>query len=259
MKRILVPTDFSEYSEFAIHSAASLVKKYGGTIVLFHVLTKNESAEEAKSKFELLLSSGVLDGISHEYQVSDGEPIDAIITAYADLIVMGSKGAQGLKSFFIGTNAEQVSKQARFPVITVKGYTDLGAIKSIVYPTDMRKEQDLIIGEIKALQSFFDANLHLVKVYDDSVLKRKSVEDRIRKFAESHELEGFSVTARANINETEEILSFAEEMNADLIAMATHERHGLEKLIGGFITGGVINKSKTPIWTKSIDVVTTSL
>jgi len=252
MKKIVVPTDFSEYSQFAIDSAISLAKKSNGTVFLLHVLERNETKEMAESALNEFINTASFGEVKYHYEIISGDPVDAIVTSGADLIVMGSKGAKGLKSFFIGTNAEKVAKRSDCSVIIVKEATDLGEMKSIVYPTDMRKEQALIIEDIKALQQFYGANLHLVKVYDDAVLKRASIEDRLKQFAEKYHLVDYSVTAKSGLNEAEEILAFAKEVGSNLIAIGTHERFGLEKLIGGFITGGVINKSDVAIWAKKM-------
>ena len=131
MKRILVPTDFTEYSEFAIESAVGLAKKSGGKIVLFHVLKRQESEEEALQQLENSEAKSYFQSVPHEHEICRGNEIEAITSAKADVIVMGSKGAQGLKSFFIGTNAERIAKHSDSPVITVKDKTDLGNIKSI--------------------------------------------------------------------------------------------------------------------------------
>jgi nucleotide-binding universal stress UspA family protein len=38
MKRLLVPTDFSEQSAYAVDLACQIVKKTGGQVVVIHVL-----------------------------------------------------------------------------------------------------------------------------------------------------------------------------------------------------------------------------
>ncbi len=252
MQRIIVPTDYSKEAEYAALSAVSLAQKSGGIVIFYHVLEKTESREEAEEKLKQFSSSIEFQQVQIEYIISDGAPLDAIITAGGDLIVIGSKGASGLKSFFIGTVAEKVAKHSPCPVIVVKEATDLSNIRSIVYPTDMRQEQDQIIEDLKRMQKFYGANLHLLKVYDDAVLKRRTVEDKLRVFAEKSELEQFSVTGRSGVNEAEEIIDFATELNAGMIAIATHERFGIEKLLGGLISGSVINKARIAIWCKAI-------
>jgi len=74
----------------------------------------------------------------------------------------------------------------------------------------------------------------------------------MRLFADKHRLKDYSVTARSGINEIHEIIAFATEMKADIVAMATHDRNGLERLFGGIISGGVINEIDIPVWTKAI-------
>ncbi len=252
MQRIIVPTDLSEYSYYAIASAQKIAHKSGGSVTLLYIKSKGEDEAMAREKLDDFLTERALDDMADNHMISDGDEVDAIITAGGDLIVMGSKGAKGLKSFFIGTNAEKVAKRAMCPVVIVKETADLDDVKSIIFPTDMRTEQEQIIADLKALQAFYGAHLHLVKVYDDAVIKRRTVESRLREFAEKYGLTSYSVTGRSGVSEAIEIMDFATEMGADLIAIGTHERVGPEKLVGGFITASVINKSKTPIWAKTI-------
>ncbi|MDH5609473.1 MAG: universal stress protein [Cyclobacteriaceae bacterium] len=252
MKKIIVPTDFTGTSLFALKSAATLAKKSGGEIVSLHVAhSRNQSDEEIESKFSALKKEDpALNDLPISFKIKHGEAVKAITQEPGDLIVIGSRELHGLKGFFTRTFAEKIAKKAVCPVITLKAYADLSKVRSIVYPTDMRYEQESLIHDVKKLQHFYGANLHLVKVYDDKVIMRSTLEERLRKFAESYQFTDFSVTARANINEGEEIILFAKELGADMIAMATHNRRGLGQLVGGFITGRVIKGGNIPIWTK---------
>lgn len=251
MKTILIPTDFSEYSDFALTSVIPLARMNGSRVVLFHVLEKGEEPLKTKERLRELGEED-LNGIEHEYQLSSGDPIKAITSQKADLIVMGSKGAHGFTSFFKGTNAEKVAKSATCPVITLKEYQDLSRINQIIYPTDLRNEQEAILEDIKDLQKQYLAQLKIMKVFDSTLVTKDEVEKRLKGYAEFHGFTNFSVIARDNINEGDEILHYAEEINADLIAMGTHDRHGLAKLVGGYISGNVIKHAQTAIWTKVI-------
>ena len=252
MKRILVPVNFSQVSKDAVKSAATLAKKSGGDIVLFHVVEDAEIVAETREKAESFLAMRELDGIVCHYKQTTGDPIEEIVAQQLDLIVMGSEGAKGIENFFISTLSEEVSREADCPVINLKEFVDLGKVKSIVFPTDMRVDQGEIIDDIKALQSFYGAHLHLIKVFNDTLVLERDVKKRLEDFASFHGLTDYSVSARPNIDKSEEILEFAQELNASMIAMGIHDRHGLEKLLGGFIAKDVTNEGKIAIWTKVI-------
>ena len=120
MKRILVPTDFSEYSQHALEVAAILAKKYDAHLILFHmigisesVLSKSELEEEeeakyymqlAKKKFASVLDGTDLAGIDTEIIIQnlrDFSEVDKVAKEkQVDLIVMGSHGTSGIKAFF---------------------------------------------------------------------------------------------------------------------------------------------------------------
>jgi nucleotide-binding universal stress UspA family protein len=117
----------------------------------------------------------------------------------------------------------------------------------------MKREDEEILSDIKDLQDMFKANLHLVKAYDDSIVRSKEVEKRLREFAEFYAFQDYTVHARSGLDESDVIIRFADEINADLIAMATHDRKGINKMFGGFISGEVINTNHRPLWAKALN------
>lgn len=253
MKTILVPTDFSDHAMFATIAAAGLARKMDASIIIFHVLDEPEDTQEMSNKLDKVLSHSSLEGITHHYLQVQGDVIDEIAEEKVDLIVMGSEGASGLESFFIGTNAEKVAKKSNCPVFVIKTRTDLTRVKKIVFPTNMHKEDEMILNDIKELQRFYGAHLHLVKVFDDMITPESDVEKRLKDYAAFHEMRDFSVKAIPGVDEADEIIEYAESLNADLIALATHDRKGLDKIFAGHISGEVINESRIPIWAKSLD------
>lgn len=252
MKKILVPTDFSQTAGFAASSASTLAKKIDGEIIFFHVFEKEPDAD-AEEKLIKISKEAPFDKIRTSYEITTGNPTEKIIEKEVDYIVIGGVELHGLKGFFTHTVAEKVAKSAKSPVITVKQHTDLSNPKSIVYPTDMRGEQSSIIPYIADLQKLYKAHLHLVKVYDDDFILKKDLEKRLKDFAEFHGLSDYSVTAIEGSNEADEIQKFALELGASLIAMATHDRKGLGRLIGGYISGEILKESKIAILTKVVE------
>ncbi len=253
MKRILVPVDFSEVSKDAVRSAASLARKSKGDLVIFHVIETSKDSNELRQKIDDILSMRELQGIVVHYKQTAGDPIDEIVAQQLDLIVMGSEGAAGIENLVLSTLSEKVSRKAKCAVINVKKYVDLANINSIVFPTDMKTDQTSVIKDIKSLQSFYGAHLHLIKVFDDTWVLERDVKLRLEEFAKLHNLDSYSVSARPNMDQAEEILEFANEINAPMIAMGIHDRHGLGKILGGFISKDIINHGEIAVWTKVLD------
>lgn len=143
LKRILVPTDFSDHSQGSMNYGCSLAEKFGAELHVLHVLQDlvamvpepglafpppgdymQELEESATRSLEELpgdAGSG-LENIVRK--VRQGPPFLEIIR-YAqeneiDLIVLGTHGRSGLAHMLLGSVAERVVRKAPCPVLTVR-------------------------------------------------------------------------------------------------------------------------------------------
>ena len=254
MKRILIPTDYSNYADFAITSGAKLARKIVAEVTLLHVMEdETENKNKVDEQIEMVRSSNIFGDTPYKLQIVEGNPIRKIVDQKADYIVMGSHIENGMKGFFNPTNSERVAKQANCPVITLKHYLDLTEIRKIVYPTDMRNEQASFIPELVKLQELYDAELHILKVFEDGLVTETQIEKRLKDFAEFHKITNYKVRALPGMNEAVEISNYALDINADLIALLTHERNSFERWIGGYVSGSVIRQSHVGIYSKVIN------
>lgn len=145
VKRILVPTDFSEYSERALMYAGALAKESHGKIYLLHVINQgaqqyvtdyalspeitkrieNESivSTEAnlRSEGKKLSESG---GVEIVPLMKKGFPEDEILRVAQEknieLIVIANHGKTGLRRYPIGNVAEKVLRGSTCPVLLWK-------------------------------------------------------------------------------------------------------------------------------------------
>lgn len=278
MKKIIIPTDFSKEANFALESAYPLAQKTGAKIVMLNVIedphdysfntmgivgyTPEENIYIAQlirktgERMRSLVADPAFSGVAIEFDVKIGKTFDKITEMVndhkPDLVVMGSGGSSGLDEVFVGSNAEKLSRYSKVPVITVKSKRDLVNIKNIVYATNLMEEQEFIMEDLKALQKFYNAKLHVLKVFEPIWVNDQEVSERIQKFADYNKLENYTINTYKESDEAEGILAFAGKVGADLIAMATHPRKGLGVLLGGMISKNVINHTQIPVWTKSI-------
>ncbi len=131
-KRIVHPTDFSSASDAALELALTLTNEYDGELILLHVLDDPHLSEEedrctaakkqAMARLEELQRR--CDGVRCRFAVEVGPAAQTIVwyawTENADLIVMGTHGATGLKHTYIGSVAEKVIRRARCPVLVIR-------------------------------------------------------------------------------------------------------------------------------------------
>jgi len=141
ISHILVPTDFSPFSDLAIQNAAFLAEKFGAKMTIIHVLTLAEVnaltsqpgnpwenvvlniQNDMKEEFQKNAASCTL---SEEpaLEVAVGEPAEEIAKFAeengANLIVMGTHGRTGLASIFLGSVTIGVIKRTCLPVMVVK-------------------------------------------------------------------------------------------------------------------------------------------
>ncbi len=126
IETILCPTDFSEYSNFAIPYAVSLAKTYKARIILLHVTDLAVPNPEALlQKFpDPRFYHDDADKIHIEKIVGrDVEPENTIVRLaeeYSiDLIVIGTHGARGMRRVQIGNTVEEVVRRTATPVLTI--------------------------------------------------------------------------------------------------------------------------------------------
>ncbi len=275
MKRILVPTDFSECSYYAAEVAAQIAKKTGARVFLLHALevpqyssnepypTMSNTAEGifmmklVKQEYQKLISQDFFKGVDVA-EVVQWENVYDTITKQAeehdiDLIVMGSHGAKGAKEFFVGSNAEKIVRTAACPVITVKERHPDFAPKTLVYASSFYGETVNAFGEIKELIDLFKPEVHLLKVITPGNFEATDYSERLMKeFAEHHDLDNYSMNIYNEMTVERGIHEFANSRKADLLAMETHGRRGLAHFFRQSLAEDVANHTRLPLITMRI-------
>jgi len=135
IKRVLVPTDFSETSDAALKYGIGLARAFGAQLYLLHVpgeagvnfeadfpMVQFEAA--VRERVDMLVSPRDLITLRPEYALRIGVPADQIVH-YADdrdidLIVMGTHGRSGVAHMVMGSVAETVVRTAPCPVLTIR-------------------------------------------------------------------------------------------------------------------------------------------
>ncbi len=141
LDRILVPTDFSDYSRSALPYALVFAKHFGAEVMLLHVVYPHyyvtnpdyfssdygplldETRRLAKSDMAKLVRATSFGDVSFKTRIEEGHPVQNILEIAAewgaDLIVTSTHGRTGLAHVLIGSTAEQVVRYAKCPVLVI--------------------------------------------------------------------------------------------------------------------------------------------
>lgn len=195
----------------------------------------------------------VTDPPSIEFHTATGFPIEEVINRLVkkfavDMVVMGSKGATGLKRVLLGSNAVAVINNSVVPVVVIPENAAFAPLKRIVYATDMNSYRD----ETKTVALFarlFNAEVKILHVLRKDATKEIDAGSIVKELVEltSYEKITFEISRGEDI--TEAVDSFVSQTDADLLAMFTHHLDFYEKLFGRSVTRRLAFHSRVPLLT----------
>jgi len=277
MKKILVPTDFSKQANIATEVAADVARRSGAELILLHIVEEvtggsfNVEGEVASTNFEdrlfnhrlldkarkqlekAVLDPGIRD-VKADGLLRVGNPFHGIRTLLEqkkfDLVVMGTAGHTKLEEMLIGSNTERVVRLAKCPVLTIQKKPATTNFKDIVYATAMAKDEEVFSRIVRRTQQLYNSNIHLVRINTPGDFQRDyTVKDYMYRFAKKLGLKNYTISVYNDLSVEEGVIRFAESINADMIAMATHGRTGFAHVLAGSVAEDVVGHAKRPVLT----------
>jgi len=259
IRTILVPYDFSDCATDALRVAAKIARQTGAVIEVVHLYeqmtdfhTENQKLrEEIEERLEAVPHLPFLKGIElkkfmlRQLSLTEMFKNERLLTA--DLIVMGTHGATGLRGI-VGSNTQRIVRQAPMPVLVVKHHIEDLELKDVVFasnfsPADIEKFEAFL-----PLLDIFNPSIHLVKVNTPRVFERSEDSNKaIDNFLQRHPLKKYTATIYNDLSIEEGILNFAKGIDADMIAMATHGRTGFFQVVNGSLTEDIVNHTNFPV------------
>lgn len=268
--KILIPTDFSKLSNVAVQYAIGMAKQLDAEIILLHVVYIN-SPPQAFAEFKL---SQIIDKMTDNamedfetltkeikketgkklklsYEILKGFPVQDVIESFAqnnniDLIIMGTKGASGLKKLLIGSNATAVISKSKFPVIVVPEHACFNNIHHIVYATDMHS----VGKELESLLRFaqlFNSSIHLLHIVSPDSKKKPDERKLMEKLLNKYNYSKLSIHISFSDEIEEAIDEYITNVKADLLVMFTHKPTFFEKFFGMSVTREMAFHSWIPL------------
>jgi nucleotide-binding universal stress UspA family protein len=253
IKKILVPTDLSQNAENAMMYAFDLAKKSGARVAVFYSFDRYhtqdgtytdvfdlamESADNALEKHVAdALAKGSYSSVSYNLHTLPGgfmEGMKEIIDiADADLIVMGTKGATGLKEVWVGSNTVSVIEKIKLPIMVVPAEASLKGISKILFMTDLKPiNNDTALDMLSEIALLANAKVRIANVKDEG--EHSNWEERLERSRIGHVLgDGVkhSFHKIENKNVLEGISKYVENKgDIDMIALVTRKKNLFQRL-----------------------------
>lgn len=183
IKKIVLATDLSPRSKYALARAAQLAAQHQAHLTILHVLEElpkpwsrveiesivsmTKQMSEAETKLREWSTDMVnLSGIEYSVEIVGGKPFIAIIeTAYsleADIIVLGAHGEHFFRDVFLGTTAEKVVRQGDRPVLVVRKPSK-NVYRRVLVATDFSTQSRNALEMALCLAP--DAEFHILHAY----------------------------------------------------------------------------------------------
>ena len=189
MQKILVPTDFSDNAKKAIDYAVAVAEKANAEIVLLNVTTLLDSTFSSRKALIKEYNNTRVEGIREQLKelqqsiaannakvklttkLYKGEVQDSILQCAtdenADLIIMGTQGASGLKKIFIGSITAGIIGNTTVPVLAIPKKAEWKKLENILFATRQLDVDNKIFTPILKLAQLEAALIH-VAVFTDT-------------------------------------------------------------------------------------------
>ncbi len=268
MKKILVAIDFSDCSINALEHAISIAIKAEAGIKMVWVNKPEGSRdvftegpetlsslvedrfEELMDKYKVLMKEGSL-----EYSIKKGKIYKEIVKESMDkdifLVMAGTHGASGFEEFWIGSNAYRIVHSVLKPIISIRGGIKIDRdLSKIVLPIDSTVETRQKVPFTSYLAGLFNAEVHILSVYTSNVNTINQMIDRYAEQVIKHLEEDnvrYQLESVHTGNLTDATIEYAEEVDANMIAVMTEQERTTKNLWLGTYAQQMVNHSQIPV------------
>jgi len=286
LKKILVPTDFSETADHALAQAVELAAQHGSRLELLHIVEpygepppsmmavvrdymdelEHDAEQTLAAKAEAIRADGIDVRHSTSHHVSPFEAIaEKVEGMEPDLVVMGTHGRRGFKRLILGSVAEKILRSVPVNALTMsleapvvkrdRGFT------RILVPVDFSDNSKRALDAAFSLLAD-DGTLHVVHIvespiyptfYPGPVVVPERADPEFTGKVREH-LDRWLDGRKAELTIREggpshKILDVGGEIKPKLVVMGTRGLTGLSHVLLGSVTEQVVRRAPVPVLT----------
>lgn len=254
MKKILLPTDFSENSYNAIEYAVQLFAHEDCVFYLLNtytpILYDNEYLVYSATQPTLteIYKKNSVNGLNrilrrikkhhdnekHEFKkissfnLLNDEIKKIVKEKEIDLIVMGTKGATGADEILFGTHTVHAMKKSVCPLLAIPSHFDFKEPKDILFPSDYEEGVESLLNIVQEIATTHESTVHLLHVYFDPALteEQEHTKKQLGTLFEKHHYYSFAEKSLPKA-----VHEFQEENPVDLLVMMNNKHSFFENLL----------------------------
>lgn len=265
-RKILVPLDGSELAERALDPALRIAFQQGGDVTLLRApvvegmavpiaeplggvgLFWPEGAAQAADRdarryLENIRTRCRGRGVPLGMRLAEGDAAEVILAAVCDrnidLVAMSSHGYSGLTRLVLGSVTEQVLHGICCPVLVIRSDAP---VRHILIALDRSATGEQALEPGLEVARALGARVTFVHACEQQGVESREVQDYLSEMARRYTELGVPVTtALTSLPVADKLLEYAQAHEVDLIAMGTHSRSRIRKLVRGSITERILH------------------
>jgi len=260
--RILIPTSFSVQAEFAYLMVKKLEEKIKVDIHFLHVMDVPDTVTlDARGNIQTcgeidinylvkqkeiaerkLLALKNVYGTDINTHFVLGKVTDGILSFaeanHFDLIVMGTKGAAGLKEKLSGSEAQIIARKSTIPVLSLMCDRSDLTIQNILLVHNFASPATVHFQLMHKLMNAFNAKIHFLQIITGKEgAEKELVQANMKKFAAMNNIPDYECHLIDDNDVEKGVVHFNQMNNMDIVCIGTHGKGSLlhhsatEKLI----------------------------
>jgi len=260
--KVLIPTDFSVQAEYAYLMVKKLEEKIPLEIHFIHVLSVPDTVTMDKQGNLHTCGEISVDYVVSQKTIADRKlndlktlygstinthlelgKITEKIVSYSqennfDLIVMGTKGAWGIKEKLSGSETQLIARQSAIPLLSLMCDRSDLIIENILLVHDFTKPKNENLALLHKLIKAFKTKVHLLQIAENvSDINKPNIFSKMDEFATLNTITNFEKHLLKDSDIENGVIHFNQMHDMDIICIGTHGKGGIfhhnatEKLI----------------------------
>jgi nucleotide-binding universal stress UspA family protein len=278
IERIVVPLDGSLTAEAILPHVRRVLYRNDSEVILVravvpppveNAITIAEAQLAAAREYILGQQDRLKQGgvrVKHEVRIGSalGVILDVVEEQKATMIALATHGSSGVQRVLFGSVAENVIRKSPVPVLLVRpfwsydlvppGRVEQRPVRNLLLPLDGSDRALEALPNVIEFADLFETRVVLLRVLEEKKRKpgtedeRAEAEKQLKSVAKAIEKKGVETLSLVEKGDpVEQILKAIRFNEVDLIAMTTHGRSGLSRLVTGSVTEKVLRQATVPL------------
>ena len=273
MKKILLPTDFSETARNALEYALNFFKGESCTFYLLNIYPAGKyttgdlwQASGEESVYDSLLLNKkikldvLIDQLEQKYQdkkyrfkgIADYDEFSDAINQVVELnkinfIVMGTQGTKGMKEMVFGTHTQKVIRKVDCPILVVPIGVVFKGFKKILLTLDTEDKFDpSAIKPLISLMAKHKVSLDILRMKQENVNSDDLAKEE-KKIERSFKGTIPKIHILSEVHTVDAINSLVQVLGIDMNVISAKKEVFLDRVLSGSSVSRIINSSRIPL------------